>query len=294
MKKFEDKDILFIINPNSGHKKSKKIAEKISDSGISCVITENEKELEKVFKEKIEKFKIFIVAGGDGTVNEAIKYLSDGNDKLLGIFPAGSGNGFARELGFKKNIKSLISDAKKGDFLLIDLLSVNNNLCINIAGIGFDSYVAHNFQKRKKRGLKSYISTVINAIFSFKPFNAEIITKNKIITEKLQMITIANTGQFGNNAIISPQSKPNDNIFELVLVKPFPFFIYPAFVFKLFFGLLKNSKYIKFIKVKDKLEIKTDFNLYHTDGEPKSFEKELSVKMLKNKIRIIKTRHCKL
>ncbi|MCF6183072.1 MAG: YegS/Rv2252/BmrU family lipid kinase [Bacteroidales bacterium] len=294
MKKFEDKDILFIINPNSGHKKSKKIAEKISGLGISYVITANETELEKVFEENIENFKIFIVAGGDGTVNEAIKYLYNRNDKLLGIFPAGSGDGFARELGFKKNIKSLICDAKKGDFLFIDLLSINNNLCINIAGIGFDSYVAHNFQKKEKRGLKSYISTVIKAVFSFKPFNAEINIGNEKITEKLQMITIANTGQFGNNAIISPQSKPNDNFFELVLVKPFPFFIYPVFVFRLFFGLLKNSKYMKFIKVKDKIEIKTDFNLYHTDGEPKSFEKELFAEMLQNKIRIIKTKHCKL
>ncbi len=294
MKKFEDKDILFIINPNSGHKKSKKIAEKISGLGISYVITANETELEKVFEENIENFKIFIVAGGDGTVNEAIKYLYNRNDKLLGIFPAGSGDGFARELGFKKNIKSLICDAKKGDFLFIDLLSINNNLCINIAGIGFDSYVAHNFQKKEKRGLKSYISTVIKAVFSFKPFNAEINIGNEKITEKLQMITIANTGQFGNNAIISPQSKPNDNFFELVLVKPFPFFIYPVFVFRLFFGLLKNSKYMKFIKVKDKLEIKTDFNLYHTDGERKSFEKELFAEMLQNKMRIMKTKHCKL
>jgi diacylglycerol kinase (ATP) len=107
------------------------------------------------------------------------------------------------------------------------------------------------------------------------------------------MISIANTRQFGNNAIILPLSIPNDGIFELVLVKPFPLLYYPIFVFRLFTGLLKESKHISFIKVHNHLNIESALKTYHHDGEPKTFTDELYVKILTNKIRVIKTRHCR-
>lgn len=71
------------------------------------------------------------------------------------------------------------------------------------------------------------------------------------------MISIANTRQFGNNALISPNSTPNDGIFEIAMVKPFPFYYYPIFVIKIFLGTLKGSKYINYI-----LEKRLCYNIY--------------------------------
>ncbi|NQU51938.1 MAG: YegS/Rv2252/BmrU family lipid kinase [Bacteroidetes bacterium] len=294
MQPIEYKDILVIINPNSGNKRATKLVDKINslNPNISTVVTHNLEELKNVFNSGIEKFKAFIVVGGDGTVNEAIKYLLDKNDKLLGVLPAGSGNEFARELGFKKSIENLIRDTKKCESINIDVLSINGSNCINAAGLGFDSFVAHDFQKRNSRGLKSYILSVLKSIFAFTPFNATLIIDEEKIQGKFQMITIANTRQFGNNALISPLSNPNDGIFELVVVKPFPFYLYPIFIIRLFSGSLKNSKYLKYIKVKDSVEIKSEYKKYHIDGEPHLFTKNLSIKMLKHKVRIIKTEHC--
>ncbi|MBN1184154.1 MAG: YegS/Rv2252/BmrU family lipid kinase [Bacteroidales bacterium] len=293
MQTISSKDIIFIINPNSGKKQGSKYVNKINkiDPNISSVITANLNEMDKVFKENIEKFKVFIVVGGDGTVNEALRYLHERNDKFLGIVPAGSGNGFARELGFKKSIKSLIADVSKAESVLIDVFTINNNKGINAAGLGFDSFVAHDFQNRKGRGLINYIISTIKTIFIFKPFYVQLNVDNIHINDKFVMITIANTRQFGNNALIAPNARPDDGILELVLVKPLPFYLYPSFVIKLFSGKLKNSKYITYIGVKKNIEIKTEFSKYHVDGEPKLFEDHLSVDLLRQKIRIIKTSH---
>jgi len=291
MPAIEKKEILFIINPNSGNKKASKLIQKIHsiDSDIEAVVTRNLEELENIFRINIEKFTAFILVGGDGSVNEAIKYLINRNDKILGVFPAGSGNGFARELGFKKNIQTLIEDVKKGETLFVDILSVNNKNCINVAGLGFDSFVAHQFQKSKSRGFKNYIVSTLKSITTFRPFYAEIIIDSMKLKGEFQMITIANTRQFGNNAIISPQSIPNDGIFELVLVKQFPFYLYPKFVIKMFRGTLKDSKYISYFKVKKQVEITSTFNKYHIDGEPKVFDENLSVQLLTSKLRVLKT-----
>jgi diacylglycerol kinase (ATP) len=296
MQIIENKDIFFIINPNSGIKKTRKFIKELnkSDKSISFAITNNLDELAATFKENSEKYKVFVFVGGDGTVNEAVKYLYGKKNKLLGVFPAGSGNGFAIELGFKKSVDSLIKDINKGESMDIDVLSVNDEKCINMAGLGFDSFVAHCFSQSKSRGLKNYIVSTVKSIFIFKPFCATVTIDKTIIEDKFQMITIANTRQFGNNAIIAPQAKPNDEIFEVVLIKPFPFYMYPVFVVKLFLGSLKDSKYIKFVEAKENVEIKSDFKKYHIDGEPKIFEDSLCIKMLQSKIHIIKTAHNRL
>lgn len=296
MNSIENKDILVIINPNSGKKRITKIINSIHSlyPDISTEITNNLKELENLFRLKLENFKVFIVVGGDGTVNEATKYIQGREDKLLGVFPVGSGNGFARELGFKKSIKSLIEDANKGKFVEIDILSINGENCINAAGLGFDSFVAHDFQKRNKRGLKSYIFSVIKSVFVFKPFNASLIFGSEKIQDKFQMITIANTRQFGNNAIIAPQAKPNNGRFELVLVKSFPVYLYPIFIIRLFLGTLKESGYLKYLSITENLTIESTFKKFHIDGDPKSFTNKLSIKIAENKVRVIKTKDCKL
>ena len=110
MQQIQNQDILFIINPHSGKKRVAEIIESINSNypDITTIVTNNLEELEKVFISNLEKFTVFIVVGGDGTVNEATKYLQNRNDKFLGVLPLGSGNGFARELGFQNSIDSLI------------------------------------------------------------------------------------------------------------------------------------------------------------------------------------------
>ena len=296
MELIDNKDILFIINPNSGGKRAAKVPGELDslNLNISYIITNDLAELEQAFRLNIEKYKAFIFVGGDGTVHEALKYLYGRNDRLLGVLPAGSGNGFARELGFKNSIKSLLRDTTKGKSIGIDILSVNGNLCINIAGLGLDSFVAYHFHKSKGRGLRNYILSTIRSVFIFKPFYATLMVDQQKIQDKFLMITTGNTRQFGNNAIISPQSKPFDGIFELVMVKPFPWYLYPIFIIRMFMGSLKDSKYISYLKVKDSVKIMSEFKKYHIDGEPKIFNDSLSVKMLEHKINVIKTEHYKI
>lgn len=246
------------------------------------------------FNKYLEKYKVFVIVGGDGSVNESIKYLQNRPQKYLSVYPNGSGNGFARELGFKRNLKSLIFDINKGDSMDLDILKTNNTFSINTLGIGIDSYVAHEFNKTKNRGLVNYILLTIKSFFVFKSFMAKVNCGEFNTYGKYQMITIANTRQFGNNAFIAPKAKPNDGFIDLVLVKPFPFYLYPYFVLKLFLGILKQSKYVDYIKTDKSILIESKFNKFHVDGEPFTFKDKLEVSINISKIKIIKTAHNKV
>lgn len=135
----------------------------------------------------------------------------------------------------------------------------------------------------------NYIWLSLKAIVAFKPFQATIFTEDEKIQGHYQMITIANTRQFGNNALIAPKAKPDDGIIDLVLVKPIPFYFYPSFVFQLFFGRLKKSKYIDFLRINDPFTIHSEFNKFHIDGEPVEFRGPINISVERQSVRIIKT-----
>ncbi len=290
------KDIIFIINPNSGKKKISSILKQIKnfDNELSYFITKSEKDFKNFVSENNKKYKVFVIVGGDGTVNSAVDIFYNYPENKLAIIPAGSGNGFAIELGFKKNIKSLIDDILKDETVEIDVLQANGEKFINLFGLGFDSYVAHDFARRKKRGLRNYIRSITKSIFKYKPIEAELKFADKTISGKFNMIIVANTKQFGNNAYIAPFAKPNNGFYDLVLIKPFPVFIYPFFLIRMMTGKLKSSKYITYLKLKNDLTIKTSFTKYHIDGEPRDSTDIINLKKLENIIKFIKTTKCRI
>ena len=265
MNKIKEKDIIFIINPNSGRKDYSKIKNEIEElvKDHKIVISNDKIEFEKIFKKYVDNYKVFVVIGGDGTVNSAAQVIYKTNDKILAIYPTGSGNGFARELGFKKKLVALIEDIKKGDVQNIDVLKINEQECINVSGLGFDAFVAHDFIKRKKRGLISYVFSVIKSVFLFKPFYINIINDEFRINEKIQMLSIANSREFGNGAYIAPNAIPNDGMYDMILVKPFPVYYYPVFVIRLMTATLKESKYVMYLRSKSETLIRSNFDKFH-------------------------------
>jgi diacylglycerol kinase family enzyme len=150
-----NKKALFILNPYAGIPPVKYIISKELDrrrNQLACYKSLSIDESGTLIKQYFDKYDIFIAAGGDGTVHTVASKLI-GTKKSLGVLPIGSGNGFAKELGFKPIIPSLLKDIRKNESVKIDVLEINNNLCLNVAGVGLDSFVAHSFNKMKTRGL---------------------------------------------------------------------------------------------------------------------------------------------
>jgi YegS/Rv2252/BmrU family lipid kinase len=245
-------------------------------------------------KQSFHRYDIFVAAGGDGTVRSVASELI-GTDKILGVLPMGSGNGFAKELGFRTNIRSLLKDIKKAEKLQIDIIKINDMNCLNVAGIGLDSFVAHSFDRLKTRGFWSYAWVTMINFIRLKPVHIEIIPEDgEKTTEDLFVLTIANTRQFGNNAFIAPDARPDDGIIDLVMIRPFPKFMFPVFIYRLFRGTLKESKYVKYLKTDRPLTIRTSETKFHIDGEPVEIPGDVTVKVISNALSVLKTRNNKL
>lgn len=261
---------------------------------LSCYKSLSIDESGTYIRQAFDKYDFFIAAGGDGTVRSVAKQLV-GTDKILGVLPMGSGNGFAREFGFRPVIPFLLSDIKRAGYIPTDVIELNGHMCLNVAGAGLDSFVAHSFDKSRTRGFWLYVWMTLKNFAMLKPFRVVIhLESGELIDEEVFDLIIANTRQFGYNAFIAPEAKPNDGVIDIVILKPFPKFLAPFIIWRLFRGTLNKSKYVKYLKSEEPFTIRTDEKRFHIDGEPFTIEGKVNVRIRRNALSVLRTKRNKI
>jgi diacylglycerol kinase (ATP) len=287
-----NKKALFVLNPSSGVPPVNFIVSKDLErrkKELCFCKTMNKEDTGFLIKQNFNKYEVFVAAGGDGTVHTVASELV-GSNKIFGVLPLGSGNGFAKEFGFKMNVRSLLSDINKAESMNIDVIEINDKLCLNVAGIGLDSFVAHSFNNLKLRGFLPYVWLTFKTFLLLRPFHVNIkCDGEEIISEKLFVLTIANTRQFGNNAFIAPEARPNDGIIDIVLIKPFPKILGSLFIIRLFTKRINKSKYVRHIKTDKEIIIETSETRFHIDGEPVDISGKVVIRIKKEVLKVLKT-----
>ena len=142
------KKILFIVNPFSGVGRQriieKRIAAVLDHKKFDPVIryTEAAGHATTLAKEGVQEgFEIVVAVGGDGSVNEVMAGLLE-SETILGIIPAGSGNGLAMHLKIGRKIDRALEILNTGTVRIIDTCKVNGIPFVNLAGVGFDGHIA--------------------------------------------------------------------------------------------------------------------------------------------------------
>ncbi|MCD8500898.1 MAG: hypothetical protein LRY71_03485 [Bacillaceae bacterium] len=123
----------------------------------------------KTMKDKIVQLKpkALVVIGGDGTIHYCLSILVESSIPLA-VIPAGSGNDFARALHIPKSTKKAFQRVLNGNTKKIDVMSVNNELCVTVLGVGLDAMVANVVQNSQiKKSAKSCPSREICVYFRF-------------------------------------------------------------------------------------------------------------------------------
>lgn len=214
-----------------------------------------------------EGYDIVVAVGGDGTVNEVAQGII-GTTTPLGIFPMGSGNGLARDIGISMNILQSARTLIKGKIQQIDVCRINKQRFLCTSGIGIDAQVADKMAKTSTRGFLRYIQLTIKESIAFKPFRIKMKVDDTLIEKNVFLVTFANARQFGNNAYIAPFASISDGLIDVVVVKPFNKIWLPVFGIGLFFGIIPKLSFVEYHKAK---QIELEFAetpFFHFDGEP--------------------------
>ena len=287
------KDIVFIINKHSGTGYSPSVEQKIIDAckrlNINChlEVTKYKFHASEIANQAASsQYPVVFVLGGDGTINEVAQSLVN-TSTALGLIPSGSGNGFARHLGTPFKIKNVLKLLENYKVLEIDTLKINNNLSINVAGIGFDAHIARLFENSKKRGLKTYSLLAYREFIKYKEFRITAKLNNEEITQNGFFIALANSSQYGNNAKIAPNASIVDGLMDVNIISKPALINLPVFISKLFLGKIQSSSLSKLYQTK-KIEIILDVPVaFHIDGESRNPTNQFTVEIQPKSLKVI-------
>ncbi len=277
--------IRFVINPAAGAgDRAENITEIVSDvlsdkRGIFEVrVSRFRGDGHELAKEAARKgYDMVFAYGGDGTVNEVASALV-GTDTVLGIIPAGSGNGLARALSIPFNVEEAIALAFDGRVREIDAGSVAGRFFFSTSGLGFDAHLSALYDKRTshggRRGVLPYIPLGIKEFFSYRA--EPLMVKSDVDSEGEGgyvriypfVLTVANTSQYGGGAIIAPGAKCDDGLFDLCVLEEMGI-IRAAFGFiKLFTGKIDRSTAFTRVLMPRVEILREKSGVMHVDGEP--------------------------
>jgi diacylglycerol kinase family enzyme len=220
--------LLFVINPASGTRKldyageiKKYLSEHAHNASYFIIPLQCSPEL---IKKEITQYQpdIVIACGGDGTIKLVAESLFE-TSIPLGIMPAGSANGLAKELNIPLTVKDSL-DIILGQFTMpVSMIRVNSELCIHLSDIGFNAFVIKKFQAGKGRGMWGYFKAAWQVLLNHSKMRARLFVNNQHIIRKASMIVIANATRYGSGALINPLGRLDDDLFEVIVVKKISF-----------------------------------------------------------------------
>lgn len=218
--------LLFIVNPGSGsddtdYEKEINAFFEASAHDAEVYLLPKNCSTDKI-REAIEKSKAdrVIAVGGDGTLKLVAECLN-GKNIPIGIIPAGSANGMAKELGIPQDLQEALQLTIAGEPKKIHLVNVNNELCIHLSDIGFNAYIVKKFDDLPQRGMWGYAKATWKALWSHHKMEVEMDIAGETIRSEAAMVVIANATMYGTGVKINPDGLLDDDLFEVILIKKY-------------------------------------------------------------------------
>jgi len=290
-----NKHVLFVANPKSGKANSERLSEYISDyskmySYVWQLYFTKGTNDEQAINEKIRHFKpgIVVAAGGDGTINLVARLLIKTTIKL-GIIPMGSANGFAYNLRIPVNIDQAMKIIFTATANPVDVLKINEqHYSLHLCDIGINARTVKRFEKENSKGLSGYGKQLFKELFAGKThFKYQLNIGKFVKKSRAEIIVIANARAFGTGAQINPEGILNDGKFEIVIIKPYPWWAGFILLFSFFTGKLHRMRYVRVYKASQaRIKLRKP-QVFQIDGEILDDVKTIDIEMIRRGIQVI-------
>lgn len=239
-------ELYFIINPAAQNNGSRKVwqgieptlrAKSIAYQSFYTDYKGHAKVLVNEILKKTDKDTVIIAVGGDGTLHEVMNGAAGYSHAIIACIPAGSGNDYARGIQQTKNredaLSLIINHERKIKEIDIGFLETKEAEAtfINSVGIGIDAEITYevNHSALKtwfnffKMGKLIYIYFFLKKLFTYNRTDmTAIIDGREHAFKKVWFIVAANQCYFGGGIKISPQSRHDDGLFNVIVVHDIP------------------------------------------------------------------------
>ena len=173
-----------------------------------------------------------IAVGGDGTLNEVangLLALPDGERPELAVIPFGTGMDFARSHGLPRKLEGAVDVVLTGRTATIDAGRVtyrawaggdDQAYFANIASAGMSGAVARqaNVTSKALGGRISFFTALVRVFAGWRNTELEIEAGGERRTGKMTNVIVANGRYQGGGMLIAPDARPDDGLFDVLLI----------------------------------------------------------------------------
>lgn len=223
--------ILVIHNPVSGYIKlasiPRRIESRLREEGVDFDIRETTRggDGERWARTaQGEGFDLVIVAGGDGTVREAVDgIVRSGGQVPLAIVPAGTGNIIALSLSIPIDPRRAIDLVFKGESQRFDVgyLPEVDRYFMFVAGAGYDAHLIRDTprQLKKSLGFFAYVAMGTKHFFRVRPVNVVLELDDDIHIIKAHTVMTINIGGIATlDWAVGPNLDPRDGKLNVMVL----------------------------------------------------------------------------
>jgi diacylglycerol kinase (ATP) len=239
---------------------------------------------------------IILLFGGDGTIHRHLGRLVKLAIPVL-IVPSGSGNDFAKALGFRRVRDSLAAWSRycsdEENVRAIDLGVItsastdgslaparnsepeNNSYFCSVAGLGLGSEVTRraNGLPRWVRARGGYVLALGSTVFRFAPFPMKILTQDATASwstrsdRPTMLAAFANSPAYGSGMKIAPTAKMDDGLLDVCVIGGIDPFKLACMFPTIYFGKHIGIRQVDyFTAVRIRVETEKPLEVY-ADGE---------------------------
>ncbi len=174
--------------------------------------------------------QVVIAAGGDGTVNEVANGIV-GTDVALGVLPVGTGNVWAKEMGYpgwtsplRHPLKQAAQGLVEATVHTIDVGRANGQYFLLWVGVGFDAAVAHEVEPlidvRRRLGNLLYAVSGLSMALNFVGTRSTVVVDDQVYRGRVLMVIITNVHLYGGGLFnLAPAARLDDGMLEVFLFR---------------------------------------------------------------------------
>jgi YegS/Rv2252/BmrU family lipid kinase len=220
-----DERALAIVNPVAGNGAGERLASRIAADfrgqgmRVDVVRTPAPDEAARLAREgAADGYRVIIAAGGDGTANEIANGIA-GSGAALALYPIGSGNDFARALGYPRRRKDVPRFLRGARRRAIDLGELNGRVFVNSAGVGIDGHVAERIAATSRVTGKTfgYFVGSLVGIATYRPQPMRVVVDGELHTGRFLTVVAANGTHFGSGMHVAPDASLDDGQLDVLL-----------------------------------------------------------------------------
>lgn len=211
-----------ILNPRAKSEKGRRALNFIMENATRFAVyatRSREEAIELAQRFAQEGEPLVIAAGGDGTLNAVIEGLA-GSQTSLGVFPTGTMNVFAREMGIPYDrLENAMEIIDEGHSEEVDLFAMNGAPFVQMAGVGFDAQVIEEttWERKKLLGPLAYLLSATKVLGEKPPLMT--ITCHEGRSYQGVCLLVGNGSLYGGQFPLFKKADNSDDLLDVVIFK---------------------------------------------------------------------------